>query len=126
MPNPRLNPQDRLVYLDDRPFRVTTQGDIFSGGENIGQLNLQTVTEKDALHKEGNSLYRLRDNFDNQVVNAQNFKVHQGAVERSNVNVISEMTDMIRTTRVFESSQKAIQAYDQMNQKLINDVGRIR
>ena len=89
-------------------------------------VSLQTATEKDALHKQGNSLYSIRENFQNQIVNATNYKVHQGSFEQSNVNVVKEMTELINATRIFESTQKAIQAYDQMNQKLTNDVPRFR
>lgn len=42
------------------------------------------------------------------------------------MNVVSEMSDMIKTTRIFESTQKAIQAYDQMNSKLVNDVAKLK
>ncbi len=119
--------EERFIKVDDQAdFNVTPQGDVFVGGQNIGRISLKTVTEKDALHKQGNSLYTLRENFDNQVIDATNYKVHQGSYEQSNVNIVQEMTDMINATRVFESTQKAIQAYDQMNQKLTNDVPRLR
>ena len=122
-----LTLQERLIRPPENGrLTITPQGDIYSGNENLGQLSLKTVTEKDSLHKQGNSLFSVRENFDNQVVNSKNYKVHQGAVERSNVNVVKEMTDMISATRVFESTQKAIQAYDQMNQKLFNEVPRLR
>ena len=42
------------------------------------------------------------------------------------ITAIKEMTDMINATRVFESAQKAIQTYDLMNQKLANDVPKLR
>jgi len=119
--------EDRYVRLDDkRQFTVTRKGDVFFGSQNIGRLDLKTVTEKDALHKEGNSFYTIRENFDNQIISASKFNLHQGTFEQSNVNVVNEMTEMIKTTRLFESAQKAIQAFDSMNGKLINDVGRFR
>lgn len=119
--------EERTISAEDKAqITVTPQGDMFINGENRGRLSLKTVTEKDALHKQGNSLYTIRENFDNQVIDATNFKIHQGAFEQSNVNVVQEMTEMINATRVFESTQKAIQAYDQMNQKLANDVPRLR
>ena len=118
---PGQQPQERIMQVDDpKQFTVTAQGDVFINGEAFGKLSLRTVTEKDALHKEGSSLYSIRENFDNQVVDATSFKVHQGSFEQSNVNIVKEMTDMINATRVFESAQKAIQTYDQMNQKLTN------
>lgn len=124
---PGQQAQERVMQVDDpKQFTVTAQGDVFINGQSFGRLSLRTVTEKDALHKEGNSLYSIRENFDNQVVDATDFKIHQGAFEQSNVNIVKEMTDMINATRIFESTQKAIQTYDQMNQKLTNDVPRLR
>ena len=40
--------------------------------------------------------------------------------------VVGEMTDMIMATRMFESTQQAIKAFDSMNSKLVNEVGKIR
>ncbi len=120
-------PEERFIQLtDQKNFTITSKGDVFVQGANQGRLSLKTATEKDALHKQGNSLFTVRENFENQMVNATNFQVHQGAFEQSNVNIVTEMTRMINATRVFESTQKAIQAYDQMNQKLANEVPRVR
>ncbi len=44
--------------------------------------------------------------------------VNQGFVETSNVNVVEEMVSMIQTQRAYEINSKAIQASDQMLQKL--------
>jgi flagellar basal-body rod protein FlgG len=44
--------------------------------------------------------------------------VNQGYVETSNVNVVEEMVNMIQTQRAYEINSKAIQASDQMLQKL--------
>ena len=53
-------------------------------------------------------------------------RVHQGFLEASNVNIVEQMTEMIKATRTFESTQQAIKAFDQMNSKLVNEVGKIR
>jgi flagellar basal-body rod protein FlgG len=57
-------------------------------------------------------------------INVPNLK--QGFLETSNVNIVNEMTDMIMTQRVFEGTQKAINAYDQMADKMINVVGNTK
>ena len=44
--------------------------------------------------------------------------ISQGYVETSNVNVVEEMVNMIQTQRAYEINSKAIQASDQMLQKL--------
>jgi flagellar basal-body rod protein FlgG len=80
----------------------------------------------DALQKQGSSLYNLKPNFAAQPVPANEFKVHQGFLELSNVNVIDEMTDLIMSSRLFESNQEVIKAFDQMDSRLVNDVPRTR
>jgi flagellar basal-body rod protein FlgF len=120
-------PEERFIRVEDPAhLTVTAQGDVFVNGENQGKLSVKQMTEKDSLKKEGSSLYSLRENFANQVLDSESFRIHQGAYEQSNVNIVQEMTEMINATRIFESTQKAIQAYDQMNQKLANDVPRLR
>lgn len=119
--------EERYLRIEDaNQLTLTAQGEVFVSGQNMGQLSMKTMTEKDALQKEGNSLYSLRENFSNQITDSTKFRIHQGSFEQSNVNIVQEMTDMINATRIFESTQKAIQAYDQMNQKLANDVPRLR
>jgi flagellar basal-body rod protein FlgG len=49
---------------------------------------------------------------------ARTSMVNQGFVETSNVNVVEEMVSMIQTQRAYEINSKAIQASDQMLQKL--------
>jgi len=44
----------------------------------------------------------------------------QGFVESSNVNVVQELVSMIQTQRAYEMNSKAVQASDQMLQKLAN------
>ena len=51
--------------------------------------------------------------------------VSQGDWEQSNVNVISEMVNMINATRSYEASQRAIQAQDEALGKVVNEVGRL-
>ena len=54
-----------------------------------------------------------------------NGKVAQGYLEMSNINVVSEMVEMIAISRAYESNQKAIQTVDTMLEKSVNQVGRL-
>jgi flagellar basal-body rod protein FlgG len=82
------------------------------------------VKNPDSLQKMGNSLYGFKQNMAPDMSNIANPSLKQGFVETSNVNIVQEMTDMIQTNRVFESTQKAIGAYDSMAEKLVNIVGK--
>lgn len=123
---PGADPSSREIRLTSANVSITPTGEIFEGNHNIGRLALVNVGKKDALLKVGQSLYSLKDTIDPQLTVANEAKLHQGFLEMSNVNPIREMTDMITATRVFESTQKGIQAYDQMLHKAVNDVPKIQ
>jgi len=43
----------------------------------------------------------------------------------SNVNMVTEMVDMIAVTRAYETNQKMVQSIDQILEKAVNDIGRV-
>lgn len=50
--------------------------------------------------------------------------VHQGFLERSNVNSIEEMVNMITTYRFYEADEKAVRAQDELQGRVVNELGR--
>ena len=46
--------------------------------------------------------------------------VNQGYLETSNINVVSEMVDMINIAREFESNQKIVNSIDEMLGKMVS------
>ncbi len=118
-------PQGREIKLQSANVVISPSGEVFDAGQSVGRLSVLNVGNKDAVQKTGQNLFAFRDNLEPQLSVAQDAKIHQGFVETSNVNVVREMTDMIAATRTFESTQKAIQAYDQMNGKVVNEVPKL-
>ena len=53
-------------------------------------------------------------------------RISQGTLEQSNVNVVSEMVEMITLTRSYEANQKIIQTIDSMLDKSVNSIGTLR
>ena len=51
--------------------------------------------------------------------------VNQGYLEMSNVNMVTEMVDMIAVTRAYETNQKMVQTIDQTLDKAVNEIGRL-
>jgi len=103
---------------------IAENGDVLESNTVIGKLSLVNVTNPDSLQKVGNSLYGFKSNFPAEVENIENPSLKEGFLEMSNVNIVQEMTDMISANRIFESTQKAISAYDSMADKLVNIVGK--
>ncbi|WP_413291672.1 flagellar basal-body rod protein FlgF [Bdellovibrio sp. HCB185ZH] len=122
------DPASRVFRLEagGGPITIADNGDVVQGTNNLGKLSLVNVANPDSLQKMGSSLYGFKPNMNAEVTNVANPSVRQGFIETSNVNVVQEMTDMIQTNRVFESTQKAIHAYDQMAEKMVNVVGSVK
>jgi flagellar basal-body rod protein FlgF len=116
---------NRIIKFSGANVTVSFSGDVFEGGKDMGKLSVVQVDKKDALQKVGASRYQLKENYQASLTPAK-VQVHQGYVETSNVNIIKEMTDMITASRTFESTQKAIKAFDEMNGRLVNDIPRLR
>lgn len=119
------DPASRVIRVQGNgPITINDRGDVFEGTENIAKLSLVNVNNPDSLQKQGSSLYTFKPNMAPELTNIENPSLKQGFLETSNVNIVQEMTDMISTNRVFESTQKAISAYDQMADKVVNVVGK--
>ncbi|WP_373898335.1 flagellar hook-basal body complex protein [Haloimpatiens sp. FM7315] len=71
---------------------------------------------------------KLGDNLYTSTANPkkENSYVKQGYIEKSNVNIVNEMVDMMTTMRNFESNQKAVQMIDESLGKLINGAGSVK
>ena len=119
------DPASREIKLSNANVTISPSGEIFDGQESVGKLALVNVAKKDALQKTGHNLFTIKDTIDPQMSVSTDAKLHQGFLEMSNVNPVREMTDMITATRTFESTQKGIQAYDQMMGKVVNDVPKL-
>jgi flagellar basal-body rod protein FlgF len=119
------DPEARAITLDgSQQLTVNDQGDIFQGTELVARVSVVNVANKDDLQKMGNSMYGFKAGHNPEIISKPNPSLKSGFLETSNVNVVQEMTDMIKTQRIFESTQKAISAYDSMNDKLVNVVGK--
>lgn len=118
-------PETRTIRLTNPNVTVSNRGDIYDGGNLIGRLSLVDVNDKDGLQKVGNGLYQLKTNSTEALKTAQQAKVQQGFLEGSNINIVREMTDMIQASRIFETNNQAIKAFDQMDEKMVRDIPKL-
>ena len=68
------------------------------------------------MEKYGENLFRAVDGAAQTDAKAI---INQGYIESSNINVVSEMVDMITIAREYESGQKVINAIDEMLGKMV-------
>ncbi len=121
------NLEQRTVrFSGHQQVYISEAGEVFDGETKMGKLSVLNVVNTACLLKIGNNNYDFKPNMAPQVVSVANPTMKQGFIETSNVNIINEMTDMIMAQRVFEGTQKAMKTYDEMADKLINQVGNTK
>lgn len=89
----------------------------------IDQLKIVDFENIREIKKEGDSLFRETE-FSGPPLPPENVQVLQGFLEKSNVNIVREMVDMIEVQRSYEANQRSILAHDQTLGRLINEVAR--
>ena len=114
-----------LSDADNSTIVIGDQGTISLDESTIDQIDIVNFDDYSGLVKEEKGLFR--NDSDNAEVEINNdTEVKQGYIELSNVNVAEEMVNMVHSMRAFESYQRAIKAIDELNDKAINQVGRLR
>jgi len=109
------------IFVGEGKLQVDGSGNVSVNG--AVKYKFDTVDFKDykTLKKVGDNLFDAA----NPVQNA-NINVTQSELEKSNVNVTTEMVNMMEITRNFESDQKIIQAIDETLGKAVNEVGTVK
>ena len=101
-------------------------GEVLADGELVDTITLVSVADPNALEKMGNSLLRVRPNANVQAQPAEDASVEQGFLETANVEVVTEMVNMIEALRAFEAYQKMISGTFEQDKKAINEVAAPR
>jgi len=121
--------KDGNVYenLDYKPGDfVDKTGNEWKNMAKIDRLKIVDFPERRYLQKEGYTMYRESDFSGHAVVIEGNSRaqVHQGFLEKSNVDPVIEMTRMIEINRLYEANQRVIQTADDTLSRAVNQVGR--
>jgi len=110
------------VPVDATNVVIDTDGSIIADGILIDKVLVTDFEDYNDLKKQGDNNYQALDGA-NEI--ASTAMLQQGFTEQSNVNVVSEMVDMIAITRAYEANQKVIQTIDGTLDLAVNSVGKI-
>jgi flagellar basal-body rod protein FlgG len=116
-------PESRAILVGKNKFSINLEGDVFSGDNKIANLSISEFNDIHALKKEGNSLF-INPDQKNIKVGEIKTTIHQGFVEQSNVNAVTEMSSLINANRNFETIQRVIKTYDTMSGKAVNEISK--
>lgn len=101
---------------------ISEDGRIFLDEIENNTFQINSFAEENRLRKEGATLFRPPDGVNPQQATPT---LRQGFLELSNVNVISEMVNMIAGFRAYETNSKVVQTHDALMDKAANEVARV-
>lgn len=116
------DPNARIQVNPNLPIVVTSDGGIYQNDALVGNIGLVDFENYDYIAKFGENLY---DIVDGATIIGSEATIDQGCLEASNVNVVSEMVNMITISRAYQAGQKVINAIDGTLDKAVNQVGRV-
>lgn len=103
-------PKGQLQVEPNGLMRIQTA----AGSVNVGQLNIYQPTSLAALQATGDNLFQVTPGTNLTPINGTPGagNINQGFLEASNVDLSSQLTDMITSQRAYQLNAKALQATD--------------
>jgi flagellar basal-body rod protein FlgF len=101
---------------------ITKDGKVMQDNETVGTLNVVRFPHPGALEKMGDNLWKQTDEAPQPLTDV---RIAQGFVESSNVNAVSEITQMIDISRTYESISRMIDQADQLRGTSIDKLTRV-
>lgn len=111
--NPLSPPIKLPEGVQAHDLSIASDGTVTAGKRTLGQIKLVTVPSPEHLLSDGSGALTPTA-ASGPVQPAGSAKIHQGAIEQSNVDMAKEMATMVTTQRAFQMSSTAIQTESQM------------
>jgi len=110
------------VPVDAAEVVIDTDGTVYADGTAVDVVKLTDFENYDYLKKFGETMYQP---VQGAVEKEATGSILQGYTEQSNVNVVSEMVNLINITRAYEANQKVVKAMDDLLQIDVSSVGKV-
>ena len=137
-----LSTDDSPIQIDNENFTVDSRGHItariVTGGgtgedaeeiqvedRDYGTLKVVDFEDYDQLHKEDNGLISTNQAPVTTEEDEAGPSIVWQAIEKSNVDMVEEMTAMMSSQRALQSAAQVLKMYDQIMSKSATDVGRL-
>ena len=120
-----LDPQGQPIYLGTDKIRGDKQGVIYydqgpeNGGGLIGRLGVYVFEDNEQLVHNGMGLFTGEG-----AEQSTDFEIWNQYLERSNSDMVKQMSEMITYQRALQSAAQVTKMYDQVMTKAVSDVGR--
>ncbi len=120
------NEEHFFIKGDISKLDIDEKGNIQLNGKLIGRFKIADFKDTENIKPIGNYLFGAKDNYPDAVKPSEDFKLHRGALELSNTNVVETMINSIKASRTYETLAKVVEQTDRGVSKAINDVGQMK
>jgi len=117
----RLMGEGGPIEVGEGIVSISFDGEVEVDGSTVARITPRTVADLGELTKIGGSTYAVPKGVELQTV--ANATIRQGYLETSNVDIVTEMVNMITSFREYEANAKALQSQDSSLEQLFNRVG---
>ena len=119
-----LDTQNRRIQLNTLlDSEIDSDGNISQNGTRVAQIQVVDFADYDYLEKYGETYFQPVEGA--EIINSD-AEVNSGYLEMANVQIVSEMVNLISITRAYESNQKIVQTYDSSLEIAVNQLGRVQ
>ncbi|MCI8730129.1 MAG: flagellar hook-basal body complex protein [Lachnospiraceae bacterium] len=110
------------IRIGTDKIAIDSSGRIFSedGRTQYGQIAVVDFNNYDNLEKGGNGVF-----YTNQQAVAADGKMLWKYLERSNVDSVQEMVNMMSSQRALDSASQVLKMYDQIMGKVVTEIGKV-
>ena len=116
-----LDPRGQTIQLNTDKLSVDEQGVISTeGGAFLGQLGVYTFPDMEQVEYDGRGMFTGEGA---QAAAAPT--IYWKYLERSNVDMIRQMTEMLTCQRSLQSAAQVTKMYDELMSHVSSDIGRM-
>lgn len=117
----RVLSENGYIYVGNDKFSVSADGTI-TAQDSTQKLRIVTFDDNQALRKQGSNLFYC---IEGQPYDSANYQIRQGYLENSNVDLTTQIIEMINISRNFETNQRVIRMLDETLGKAVNEIGKV-
>lgn len=112
--------QEGYVYVNNDEVSADQKGSLTVAGQTY-QLSIVDLSEVELIKPLSVNTY----GYEGEPELTTGFTLNQGMVETSNVDAVTEMVNMIESSRAFQLNSKVLQAMDNVMSQSVSEIGRL-
>jgi len=112
-----------VINISSEDILINGSGEVYADGKLVDKIAIYSFNNMRSLGKVGDNKFENKDTVNNKPVLVEKPIIFQGAIEQPNYNIIKGMAELVTNLRMYETCQKNVRLIDELNSKVINQIG---